>query len=294
MYSLSRTNLVLTVPAFFFLFFISCSQHPDPNKDIVAVGDNDMTLQDVTYRGAIQHAYGGDTMPVYTALVASVNDLLTLEVARRAGLEPTEADVKSYIAHVEKTTKAPDILQRVKDIFGSDTGSYVRLYLEPKIAETKLQNYQAFDTTVQDKAREQILDAYALVAKGASFADAASKAGGVSSVDTFDVEDGGTGATDPVQKNSSLHPLAVLARDHLQPGELFSQVIEDQYAYRLVRLIARRGGNNIVETVTVPKQGYDVWFKKQAETIPITIHDAALVDSIRKHHENVWWIEHLQ
>ncbi|MGE3800708.1 MAG: hypothetical protein AB7H80_06775 [Candidatus Kapaibacterium sp.] len=264
-----------------------------PSKSVATVGTIEITQQDLDYRAAIQAAYGGDTLPMPTALVAAGNDALAENVAASLGLTPTTEDVRQFISHVDETSKAPDVLQKVKNVFGEDSLSYINIYLKPKVVEAKLQRYQAFDTVAQNDGRKRIQQAYAVVAEGKSFAEAASVVGGRASIDTFTTA---TKQTVPEelakfgQQRSGPHPLAVLAEQHLKPGVLFQQVVEDDNAYRIVRLLDRNAERSIVEIISIAKGDYHTWLRKKAEGIPIVIHDKTLADSVKAKHGTTWWV----
>ena len=271
------------VSAFLCGAILACSEFQE--KPIVTVGSTEITTQDLRYRVAIETAYGGNTLAPHTALVALINDGIASEVANGLGLGPTDQDIQAFIEHVERTTQAPEILQAVKDLFGEDRASYVRVYLKPKIVEQKLQHYQAFDTVEQSEARQVIQLAYKLAAEGKNFREVAQKVGGRFSLDTFDLLD------NSIDQEKADNPLAALAQEHLQPGVLFQQVVEDYYTYSIVRLVDQNKHRNILESVAVSKKGYDGWLPRHAGTVPVVILDKALIDSVQKHHSNVWWVE---
>ncbi|MCB0713707.1 MAG: hypothetical protein KDD67_15375, partial [Ignavibacteriae bacterium] len=270
-------KLILLISAFLSGAILACGEMP--SKSVATIGTVEITQQSLDYRAAIQAAYGGDTLPMPTALVAAGNDALAEDVAASLGLTPTSEEIQQFVSHVDETSKAPDILQKVKNVFGEDSLSYINIYLKPKVVEAKLQRYQAFDTAAQNDGRRRIQQAYAVVAEGKSFAEAASVVGGIASVDTF------TTATKPTvpeelakfgQGNSDPHPLAVLAEQHLKPGVVFQQVVEDDKAYRIVRLLDRNSERSIVEIVSIAKGDYHAWLRKRAEGIPIVLHDKNL------------------
>lgn len=286
---------MLLASACFAITAAACNEIPSESGAAATVGTATINRQELLYRSAIQVAYSGDSLPLSTALVAAVNDALAGQVAAKLGLVPSDREVSSFITHIEQTTQAPEILRDVKNVFGNDTASWIRVYLTPKIVEANLQHYQAFDTAVQGAARAQIERAYSLAMEGKSFEEVARATGGTASIDTFTVQKGEETHTPEelakygIEKNAE-HPLAALAREHLKPGVVFSQVVEDANAYRIVRLLDRNGERSIVETMAVPKSTYDTWLRSMAQSVPITLHDTTLANSVRKEYGAIWWV----
>ena len=119
---------------------------------------------------AIDLAYGNDTLPVHTVTVSLVNDALEREVARSLNMLPTADEIVAFREHAFSTSRAPEILQRVRDHFGPDTNAFRRLYLEPRIVAGKLVALQRYDSTIQRPARDRIERAFALISAGNSSA----------------------------------------------------------------------------------------------------------------------------
>ncbi len=261
-----------------------------PSESIATVGDVEITREELHYRGALQAAQGGDTLPPHTALVAAVNDALALEVAEGLGLAPTDEEVRGFLA---RATFPADVLQRIVGVFGEDSAAFFRVYLKPNVVQSKLQQYQAFDTGAQNDARKRIELAYSLIAEGKNFTEAAAQVGGTASVDTFAVRNGG-GTGESGGLGGETQPLAVLAEQHLQPGVVFPQAVENEGAYRILRLIDRNNERSIVEMVSIPKMTYDVWLRNRADGIPILLHDKDLADSVRGRHGMIWWVGRME
>lgn len=273
---------------------VACGDFPArPDEIIASAGNVPIFRRDLLLRSGVTAAYGGDSLPPHTALAAALNDALAAQVAADLDLTPTDKEIAQFLRHADETTRAPEILQRVKEVFGNDSAALIRIYLMPKITEAKLQRYQAFDSAIQSAAREGITRAYSLAAAGRSFAEAARETGGTAGIDTFRTNEeapptpripGRQGMTDEAER-----PLAALARTRLKPGVLFSQVVEDPYAYRIVRMVDRNAERSIVEVLSLPKLPYDAWLQSRAEQIPVAVHDADLANSVRAEHGRLWW-----
>ena len=246
------------------------------------VGKTTITQAEIENRIAVESAYSNDSLPHHTALAALINDALEWEVADSLGLVPDSMQVRAFIEHVETTTRAPEVLARVKQVFGADTAAYIRQYLEPKIVASTLRGYQAYDTAIQSEGRGRIEKAYALVAEGSSFAEAAGMVDGSAEIDTLlrtDTVEGTPGAD------------LVRLAETLQPGKLFDQVLETAHVYFIVRLSGRDEKRLIVEQLFISKERYEDWLHRVARDLPISIRDKNVEAAIRKDHSTLWWLE---
>ncbi|PLX08530.1 MAG: hypothetical protein C0596_06640 [Marinilabiliales bacterium] len=114
----------------------------NPNQKILAQIDNiNISFQDVQYKINIEKVYGNVEVDAPLAFIMLVNDTFEELIAQKYGILPTNAEVISFINHYDSTTIAPEILKKIKSIFGADTASFYRLFITPKIINQKLRNY---------------------------------------------------------------------------------------------------------------------------------------------------------
>ena len=284
----SVTSILFPFLLFVPFLLISCAESPPEN--VARVGSREISREEISYRSQLQEAFGGEKLPAQTALVAVINDALAESVATTLGLVPSWDELYE-LKVTEETSERPEVLQRIREVFDNDSMTYYEHYLKPRVVEAKLQRYQAYDTGAQNEAGKRIRQAYDLIANGKSFAEAAAETGGMASRDTFAVGQKDSSLIEEQNPQSGLrHPIAVLAEQHLKPGEIFPQVVEDNQAYRIVRLIARNQERNIVETIAIPKQTYATWLKSKAEGIPVIVYDKNLADSVKGTHSTIWWV----
>ncbi len=273
------------------LLLPGCAGEESGESEVVQVGSVVISSGQIEHRTAVEQAYGAGTLPPHTITVALVNDALEREVARLLGLLPTDAEVRDFRRHVEQTTRAPEVLRAVREVFGSDSAAFVRSFLEPRLISTKLLQYQRFDTTAQRDARSRIERAYALVAGGRSFADAAADVEGVVAIDTLGRAPNSADPSSRFDRSPSIgkEGMERIAQE-LDPGELFNQVLETEYVYRIARLLRREGPLTLLETLTVPKEEYSLWLQRTAAAIPIRFLDREIGSAVQREHPDVPWI----
>jgi hypothetical protein len=291
------TRTIAFCGAIFFIMATLCASpcHAQETPVVVAkVGNTAITGSDVKYRVETERAYGNGSMTYAAALVSLVNDSLELEAAKMRNVEPTAEELNAYGRYVDENTKAPEILNRVKEVFGADCESYERLYLEPKVVNMKLNRFYTIDVGVHAKERALIEKAYSLVAGGKTLPDAARKCG--LKAEKFYFEDKYVTLGPELQrylskggKKTSETLVALLEK--MKPGEVFPNILEDDYAYRVVRLVKAEADKYLVEAITVEKRGYDELLTQDVSGIKVEISDPALLGSVRSAYPDLWWLK---
>jgi hypothetical protein len=264
---------------------------PLVGQTLGSVGTSRITRRDIEHRIAIEKAYGG-TLTSEAAFVSLVNDALDREVARTLGLLPDSAEMQRFSDHADRTSKAPEILAAVREIFATDTAAYRWMYLAPRLINIKLHAYFIRDTVLHAAERRSIQQAYALAAGGTSFADAAERTGLQHRIDSLRDH---RGSLPPelarYAADTVLHdPYRDLVRG-LVPGRLFGTIVETDGDYRVLRLVGRSDSVQVVEVIVAGKGDFDKWFRAQAMRLPISITDRKLHRRIVEKYPQLWWVE---
>ncbi len=289
-----RSTQSLSPLLFFALFLhlfvgIGCANEEVETIGIVRVGEVVITSFDVERRGEVEALYGARPSRE-VAIVALVNESLEREVARSLGLLPTPEEIIDFRRHVEQTSKAPDLLQAIRDLFGPDSASFSRAFLEPRIIGAKLLQYQRYDTGAQQSARSRIETAYALIDRGSTFDEAAARTNAVAVLDTLEEKSGNGSVASRVDSatgaETAFHDLV----DRLTPDVLYDQILETEYLYRIVRVFERTPSRTLVEVLTVPKEEYNVWLRRHAASVPIRFSDREIEIAIRRDYPQIWWL----
>jgi len=256
------------------------------------VNKSAITSLDIRYTIEIERAYDNHEATYETAAVSLVNDAIEYEIANMHGVVVTQAEVAAFKKHVNENTKAPVILERIKNVFGNDSSSYDRIYIRPKILNTKLHMYHSGNREIHKAERAKIENAIVLLLNGKSFKETSQEIGLHYSL--FDVNENEAGIPDALEpyfqknKRTQQDPLRRFL-DKLSIGEMYKNIIEDDYGYRIIRLIGKKDDALSVEAITVNKHSYDKWFRKEAEKVNIYFGDHDLQRSIEAKYSNIWW-----
>jgi hypothetical protein len=263
---------------------------------LAEVGEVKISSTDLSYKMAVEKAYGNDAISEEAALVSLVNDAIEHEVAKIYGVTVTPEDVAGLSSHTEKTTKAPEILSSVKQVFGDDSAAYDRLFLEPRIVNDKLSSWYIHNADIHKSERNLIEKAYALTWSGKSFYEAARENGLSNSIIKYGEENG----TIPpllerysLQDNKSQIDPIIPILETLSDGQIFRNIVEDDYGYRVIKLDHKNGSQYSVETITASKHPFSEWFLEDAANVHIKILDKEVKSKIISNYTRVWWVSKL-
>jgi hypothetical protein len=248
---------------------------------------------DVSYRVAVEKAYGNVWGTDGVALVALVNDALEHDVARRWKVDGTPNEVAVLSKHVDETARAPEILAKVKDTFGNDRAACERLYLGPRIVNRKLRTLFSRNAEIHARERALIEQAHSLAPSGVPLAEAAQACD--LHYSTIEFWEGHNSAPAllrqhlPHSGESSKGPLSGVVAT-MAEGEIYKDIVEDDRCFMMIRLVQRNENQYTVEAVTAGKQSCDARFREQAVKIELAILDSESRNTILSEHPNVGWV----
>lgn len=258
----------------------------------VLVNKSAITYRDIDYKLSIERAYENQQISKEGACVLLVNDAIEREVAIMNGVVSTQQEINAFKAHVKQGTRAPQILKRVQDAFGGDILSYDRIYLSPRIVNQKLHDYYNRNQKIHQSEFLLIRKAFKHVLNGGSLSDAAETPGLHFASFKLDnqAEISSLSIQSHVHEYKMIQQTSLIAvLKELSVGEVAGRVIEDNFSYRIVRLIGKKEDSYLVDSVYVNKKSFDQWYKGQAAKIIIVFQDSCLFRSITEIYPNIWW-----
>jgi hypothetical protein len=272
------------------LLCATCSSQPG---ELATVGKSEISRQDMAYHAAVSSAYGNSDMKDSAALVSLVHLALEREVGRAHGVVVNVGELDSFSRYVDESSKAPDILVKVKAVFGSDTGAYRRLFLAPKVMSTKLREWFSRDPSVQAGQRKAIEKAWGEIHSGKGFEEAAKSSGLAFSEQKY--EAGSKKAPDALQLFfpegvASMTPAFRTELDKLEPGQLAETIIEDDYTFRIVRLVELNDAAYRTEEIVAKKLEFGPWYREQVVPVSVTVHDNMMLIDMCRLYSKLWWL----
>ncbi len=243
----------------------------DDTQIVAKVGIIQLSKKDIQRKIAVEKVYGAMTTEE-TALTMLVREATEQEVARNNNILPQESDIQAFNNHVNKNSKAKELLGEIKNIFETDVASYNRLYLLPKITNTKLHAFFA-SSTVFSKVDDRIIkEAYKELQSGMSFKDVAQKFDLQYEKTTFPpkIYDVPQGMITPENIPDGLFVVPDFIKN-TKVGSISSEVIEQQDAYLLIKVLSKKGNTYELEMIQSPKPNYDDWYKNEVKKVAINL-----------------------
>lgn len=264
---------------------------------LVKIGKEELSSTDLSYRIGIEKAYGKDNITQDAAVVSFVNDAIEHEISRANGINVTSWDIATFSDHIDNTTRAPEILDRVKQVFGNDRAAYERIYIEPKIINVKLRSWYSHDARIHQGEKALIEKAYYLARSGKSMEEAAQETGLPFST------------IEPGKNNGFLTPqleeffpdserpqndpmISIL--ETLSDGMIYQNIVEDDQGYKVIKLVHKNDSHYIMEAITSSKRSFTEWFLENATSIHIEIFDMEMKNMIVSKYQSVWWVEKMK
>jgi hypothetical protein len=259
------------------------------------VGEVSITEREVLQRVAVLGARGAEGGEV-RALVELLGEALESEVARGRGVAPTTAEIAALDVHASLTSRDPDLLAAMREVFRDDPEGFARQVLAPRITTLKLHASYARGDEEHADARRRIEEAYTRIRRGERPSAVATSIGGESRRFTLGKRAevpgalAGADVDGGAEPGTSEDPLLALVRE-LPDGSLYPRIVEDDARFQVIRRIGGRGSEIEVESVVVAKRPYDAWYRERAAVVPLEILDPSLECEVCGTYGEAWWLD---
>ena len=266
------------------------------NTIIVAeVGSIKITEQTIINRLAVEAAYDNKGLNKVSGLIMTINDALEMEFANKINQQPTANEIIDFKDHADKTSKAPEILNKIKNIYAADIKSYDLWFISPKIVNTKIRTYFSGNKTYNQQTFARIEPSLKMLRSGKSMKQTASALKLNYAVDSISAK--------PVDMTPALenYPDARLPFENpmlkyltgMKVGDICPNIIEENYSFMVIRLTSKAKDKYIIERISVQKPDFDSWFKKEAASIPIMINNTEIIRELKSNYGNLWWLKNI-
>jgi len=283
--SISRTVIIL-------LLLPGCS------KSTCTVSHSTITDKNIQYRAKVSEIYYPGSGKRYVGLSQLLKGYLSLEILSNLGHPVDAAAITAEAQRIDSNTKAPEMLNKIKAVFGDNQEAYRNVFVKMTYAERVLYTevfLKSPDVQLEQKhlaenihriatdtptAMESTANKYGLkvLRLEVSNKEGIKPAGGK---DTLHREPAGVEQAGVI--------LTSLAK--ILPGITMPHIVEWPESFQIIKLISKRGNSAIVDSVIVPKKSYDEWFWSKAASIPVQINDQALKEELLR---EVSWAKNLK
>lgn len=269
-------------------------------SQILRVGSWVITPSDIRQRQAlIQLQFpGSDPTLAVKQLETSAKYLLIME---RNGRSITDEEVRAEAARVEKNTQDPEMLKKIKNIFGTDHEAYLKNVIKPSLVDRVIYyDFFLVRPEIHTEANEKVMKLIDQAQqKGFNFLTEAEKlglevkqivvspAGEVRSKAGH--EDSGQSKLidQSPQPNAQVYervrrerlgnrsnPLAQtlsrLASQEIQPGQVFKQPISHSQSLVVAQLVRKLPNGDLqFRLASAPKKNFDQWIEEQEKQLKL-------------------------
>ena len=256
----------------------------------IRVGKTRITYQDIRYQEKIDSIYGNNSLPKLgvAPVLHLINNVLEKEVLReRYRLYPPDSSLDQIACTIDLRSKNTARLLQIKEIFRGNTAGYLHLYIAPVTVNQKL--YAAFyaDTMIHAVPRMEMLKLHDnIFARPDDFErlphfQTVSISKNIMPNGTFKVL-----SEEPASK-----PLFEKILTQLKPGGIWTEIIEDQRSYMMIKLESEDDSVYHCGVIAIAKMSFDQWFHRYVlDNIPITFYDRQLLKEIGRMYPEAWWL----
>lgn len=102
------------------------------------VGQIKITDQDIDYRAKVSEIYYPGSGKRYVGLAQLIKGYLALEILKTLGHPADAAKIEAEAQRIDTSTKAPETLQKIKDVFVENRQAYLNVFVKQVYAERVL------------------------------------------------------------------------------------------------------------------------------------------------------------
>lgn len=268
------------------------------SKQVCTVGSTQISEKDVALRAKVSEIYYPGSGKKHVGLAQLIKANLAFEIIKSLGSNVDGALLDREAKRIDDNTKARDVLQKIKAVYGDNRSLYIESFVRPVYAERFL--YNEIFLTSKEIHKERYLKAKKFLEStrrnSKSFKELAEK----NSIETarlrISPEKGIApyGAKEELKspgENAEQTKKLTEALLTIRQGQIYPEIIEWQEGYQVIRFDKKEGRDFIIESAVIPKRNYDDWFWEKASTIPVKIYDENLKNELLK---EVSWARHLK
>ena len=269
-------------------------------KKVAEVGSIPITDKDIKLRAKVSEVYYPGSGKDYIGLTQLVKGYLSEEVLKSLGQKVDQSTWEAEAKRIDQNTKAPAVLEKVKNVYGRDRKNYLNSFIRVVYAERADYNEVFLKSgAIHQQQRNNAENFLEAVLKSPSAFSEAARAQNLEAKKLKLSEQGGILPFDakerprenPSGTGQEQAKRLIDAISSLKPGAIAPQLIEWQEGYQVLRFLKKDGKDYLVESVSVPKRNFDDWFWERASEIPVQIYDPKLKDELLK---NVGWAKNLK
>jgi hypothetical protein len=235
-----------------------------------------------------KNCYNDENISKEEALAMLIRDKLEISVLKKKyNLEPEKSVLTQKAKWIDKNTRAPEILKCTKNTYFP---FYKKYYLEdivkPTLVNPKLHFSFSQDREIHKEEIAKIEEIMKKVKNNPEILKSFKEyiKATTSKIREEKIEIGGYSFDVPED------PFISKVLSKLKKGEVFPNIVEDDYFFKVVRLIDEDKENYYWDGVIIKKKNFDDWFKNYViENVKIKIIDEELKEKFKNRYPDLWW-----
>lgn len=257
------------------------------NKPIATVGGVKIYAQDIALRQVVDEKCYRSQKSRVEILAECVGDALELAVLQNAyGIAPPDSALEKKAKWIDQNTKDPQTLSCIKSIYGSNRKAYLANVVRPTLVNPKLHSLFATDVTIHKQERDRVLSLMQKVKNNPALLPTLAGYGIFHTKREQDTTMKVKGYNIKFRKD----PFVEKVLKKIKPGQLWGNIVEDDYSYKIIRLLRVEKENYVWDGVIVKKKQFDNWFRNYiSNNISITINNSIFKKELINRYPNLWW-----
>lgn len=270
------------------------------SKEIAQIGEISLSERDLSLRAKVSEVYYPGSGRRYVALAQLIKGYLSWEILRSMGHRVDPETLQGEAKRIEEKTQAPQVLERVKQVYGRDRKGYLNTFVRVVYGERVLYNEVFLNSREIHRKESRQAEEFLQEAlqSPASFRGMARKRGLQAVALRLSLREGilpwrEEGRERRSSSGSGIEQAKRLmeALSRTKPGEVYPEVIEWLEGFQVIRYLRKEGKDLVVQSVSIAKRDYEEWFWEKASKIPVRIYDHALREELLR---EVAWARNLK
>lgn len=283
-----RKTIVFLIIFLLFGGFILFEFLKESSKPLAKVGDVIIKKEDLFLRKEVYiKCYKDDKKDESEVLAELIRDALEEAVLKsKYNLEPPESTLEEKAKWIDENTKDPETLSCIKAVYGRNKKAYLKNVVKPTLVNPKLHQMFSQDTLIHRQERKKIWE---MMQKLKNNPDILPTLEGYGKFQTK-YEENSTLKVSEYEIQFSKDPFIEKVLEKMKPGEIWSEIVEDDYSYKIVRLLGKDNEKYSWDGIVILKQSFDEWFKDYASKyIKIEIYDEVMKKNFLEKYPDLWW-----
>ncbi|MBT3302308.1 MAG: hypothetical protein HN921_07770 [Bacteroidetes bacterium] len=274
---------IVSIALLAFLFLSCNSNNKKENekeltdsKIILKIEDLSISERDIDYKVAIEKVYGNNSINRLQACVMLTNEMIEYALLRKQNLDILAYELQELKNHTFASSKAPELLTQIQNIFEEDTNSLNQLFFRPIVVTQKLNQYFYLKKEFHVLPIGAIQKAFQQAQTGSSYELIASDSLLQYVVDTITAEQG-------------IFQIA----NSLELNQIYPEIIESDYSFSILKVINKHAEKITIETVSVAKNDLQKWMQTEINNLNMPIYDEMLFKDLKIQYPNLNWVKNL-